>query len=47
MTSDVVSAYFRWYYYSTYHPSWNLNKIIADYHAGKSLADVIKEYENG
>jgi hypothetical protein len=33
------SDWFKWYYYSTYHPAWNPEVVLADFRAGVSLRE--------
>lgn len=38
-----VSDYFKWYFYSSYHPSPDIDRVRADFLAGKSLHAVYDE----
>lgn len=43
MVTTDLSEYFKWYYYSAHHPSWDTAVVVRDFQAGKSLTDVYKD----
>lgn len=34
-----ISRWFKWYYYSTYHPSWDTEEVLRDFNNGTSIRD--------
>lgn len=38
-----LRKFFDWFHYSSQHPSWDLDVILHDFLAGKSLAEATEE----
>jgi len=41
--NKLLSDYFKWVYFSTYHPSMDTDVVLRDFLGGKSLAAVYAE----
>jgi len=41
LSVEELNEALKWMYYSAYHPSWNVARVLSDYKAGVSLKDVV------
>lgn len=44
---DSLNQALKWLDYSTNHPSWDMDEVLRDFRAGKSIQQAEKEYQAG